>query len=65
MPIIHVELLKGRSVEQKRLFAEAVIKAAASILSCAPEDVDVTYAEREAENWWNRTHPPAQAEEGR
>ena len=51
MPMIRVELLKGRSIEQKRVFAETVTREAARILKCAPEAVDVVFADIDSENW--------------
>ena len=51
MPMIHVELLKGRSNEQKREFAEMVTREAARILKCSLDAVDVVFADVEPENW--------------
>lgn len=51
MPIIRVELLKGRSVEQKREFAELVTREAARILKCSPEVVDIVFQDVERHDW--------------
>ncbi|MEO8884050.1 MAG: 4-oxalocrotonate tautomerase [Devosia sp.] len=51
MPMIRVELLKGRSIEQKREFAETVTREAARILKCSTDAVDVVFADVEPENW--------------
>ena len=51
MPIIRVELLTGRSVEQKRAFAAAVTREAAQILTCPPEAVDVVFRDVERHDW--------------
>jgi 4-oxalocrotonate tautomerase len=51
MPIIRVELLKGRSVEQKREFAELVTREGARILKCTPEAIDVVFAEIDRSDW--------------
>lgn len=53
MPIIRVELLKGRSIEQKREFAEVVTRETACILKCSPNVVDIVFCETETENWAN------------
>ena len=51
MPTIRVELLKGRSIEQKREFADAVTRETARILKCSPEVVDIVFCDIETENW--------------
>ena len=51
MPIIKVELLKGRSVTQKREFADIVTREASRILNCAPEVVDIVFQEVERQDW--------------
>jgi 4-oxalocrotonate tautomerase len=53
MPVIRVELLKGRSIEQKREFAEVVTRETARILNCSPDVVDIVFCETETENWAN------------
>lgn len=49
--MIRVELLTGRSIEQKREFAEVVTREAARILDCRPEVVDIVFAEVERHDW--------------
>ena len=51
MPMIKVELLKGRSVEQKREFAEVVTREASRILKCPPDVVDIVFQDVEAHDW--------------
>ena len=51
MPMIKVELLKGRSVSQKREFADIVTREASRILKCAPEVVDIIFQEVERNDW--------------
>lgn len=51
MPMIRVELLKGRSVSQKREFADIVTREASRILNCAPEVVDIVFQEIERHDW--------------
>ncbi|MBN9315287.1 MAG: 4-oxalocrotonate tautomerase [Devosia sp.] len=51
MPMIRVELLKGRTIAQKREFAEVVTREAARILKCAPDVVDVVFQDVERHDW--------------
>jgi 4-oxalocrotonate tautomerase len=51
MPIIRIELLKGRSIEQKREFAEVVTRETARILKCSPEVIDIVFCDTDTENW--------------
>jgi len=51
MPIITVKLAKGRSVEQKQLFVEAITKEAAKRLDVKEEWVTVLFDEYERDNW--------------
>ena len=50
MPIIHVEMLKGRSVEQKRQLAEAITKAMVEIVGARSEGTMVVFHELKKEN---------------
>ena len=45
MPNITVELLAGRSVEQRRAFARAVTDSAVEILGARPQDVRMVFNE--------------------
>ena len=51
MPIIRVELFKGRSIEQKREFAEVVTRETSRILKCSPEAVSIVFADTAQEDW--------------
>ena len=53
MPIIKVELLKDRTIEQKREFAEVVTRETARILKCAPEVVDIVFQDIDKHDWAN------------
>jgi 4-oxalocrotonate tautomerase len=50
MPIIHVDLLEGRSVEVKRAYVKAVTNCTVEILKCKPEAVTVILSEMSPEN---------------
>jgi 4-oxalocrotonate tautomerase len=45
MPNIRVELLPGRTVEQRRRFAEEVTRAAVEALGARPQDVRIMFEE--------------------
>ncbi|WP_042349227.1 tautomerase family protein [Bacillus massiliigorillae] len=51
MPIITIQLAKGRTVEQKQQFVEAVTREAAKQLQVKEEWVTVVFNEYERENW--------------
>jgi len=51
MPIIHVELFEGRTVEQKREFAETVTRETCRILKCEPSAVDIIFQDTAKSNW--------------
>ncbi len=51
MPMIRVELLEGRTVEQKRQFAEAITRESVRILACDPGDVEIIFIPVSKESW--------------
>jgi 4-oxalocrotonate tautomerase len=51
MPIITVKMAKGRTIEQKQQFVEALTKEAVRILNVKEEWVTVIFDEYERENW--------------
>ena len=51
MPFIQVRLLEGRSIEQKRAFAEAVTREATSILKCSADSVQVVFDDVKKSDW--------------
>ena len=51
MPLIHVSLFEGRTVEQKREFAVAVTADAVRTLKCAAESVDVIFEDVKKSDW--------------
>lgn len=51
MPIITVKLAKGRTVEQKQQFVEAITREAVNTLDVKEEWVTVLFDEYERENW--------------
>ena len=51
MPLIHVSLFEGRTLEQKREFVSVVTADAARILKCPPESVDVIFEDVKKSDW--------------
>jgi 4-oxalocrotonate tautomerase len=51
MPLIHVRLFEGRTVEQKKAFAEAVTREAARTLNTTPESVDIIFEDIRKSDW--------------
>lgn len=51
MPLIQVQMFEGRSVEQKRAFAEAVTREAARTLACDPASVDIIFVDVKKSDW--------------
>ena len=51
MPIVNVEMYKGRPVEKKRQLAKAITDAFVNILGLKPEVVTIVFKETEKENW--------------
>ena len=51
MPIIQVEMLKGRTLEQKRALVEKVTQAVVDTANCPKEAVKIIIREMEFENY--------------
>jgi 4-oxalocrotonate tautomerase len=51
MPIIHVELFEGRTLDQKREFAKAVTDAVVKILGSSADHTDVIFTDTKKSDW--------------
>lgn len=51
MPIVHIEILKGRTLDQKRALVEKVTEAISESITCPKEAVKIIINEFEAENY--------------
>jgi 4-oxalocrotonate tautomerase len=51
MPTLHLEMLPGRTVEQKRAFVREVTRATVETLACPPESVDILISEVPRDAW--------------
>jgi 4-oxalocrotonate tautomerase len=50
MPFIQIEMLTGRTIEQKRAMVKQVTEALASTIDCKPERVKIIIREISKEN---------------
>ncbi len=51
MPMIKVDLHKGRSLDQKREFVSVITREVARILECTPDDIDIVFQEVDKQDW--------------
>ncbi len=51
MPIIHVELVEGRTFEQKKALGEAITKATVETVKVPAEAVKVIFVDMKADNY--------------
>ncbi|AVA24605.1 tautomerase family protein (plasmid) [Rhizobium sp. CB3171] len=51
MPVVRVEMLSGRSQQQKNEIAEVFTKELARIAGCGIKDVQIVFSEVERGNW--------------
>ena len=51
MPTYHVELLEGRTQEQKKKLVDEVTRVTVETLGCSPEAVDIIITDVKRDNW--------------
>jgi len=51
MPIVRIEMLTGRSAEQKAQLAEAITRAMIDIAKAKPEDTNIVFQDVERGDW--------------
>ena len=51
MPTYHVEMLEGRTLEQKKKLVEAITRVSVEILGGQAESVDILITDIERDNW--------------
>lgn len=51
MPTYHIEMMEGRTIEQKRQLVQAITKVSVEILGGKPEAVDILITDIKRENW--------------
>lgn len=51
MPMLRLEMLPGRTPEQKSAFVREVTRVAVETLKCTPESLDIVITEVPREHW--------------
>lgn len=51
MPTYHVEMLEGRTLEQKKKLVTEITRVSVEVLGGAPESVDVIITDIKRDNW--------------
>jgi 4-oxalocrotonate tautomerase len=51
MPTLRVELMEGRTVEQKRALVEALTQSCVEVLKCQPAAVDILLYDIKKHDW--------------
>lgn len=51
MPIVHIHMLKGRSVEQKRAMVDGITKVICDTAKCPADAVKIVISDMEFENF--------------
>ncbi|MDD0840635.1 4-oxalocrotonate tautomerase [Curvibacter sp. HBC61] len=51
MPTYHVEMMEGRTIEQKKKLVEEITRVSVEILGGSPESVDIIITDIKRENW--------------
>ena len=51
MPTYHVEMMEGRTIDQKKKLVAEITRVSVEILGGAPESVDIIITDIKRENW--------------
>lgn len=51
MPTYHIEMLEGRTPEQKQQLVAEITRVTVEVLGSAPESVDILITDVKRENW--------------
>jgi 4-oxalocrotonate tautomerase len=63
MPTYHIEMMEGRTLEQKKKLVEQITRVTAEVLLVKPESVDIIITDVKRENWatggilWSEPRP--------
>lgn len=63
MPTYHIEMLEGRTLEQKKKLVEEITRVSVEVLGGSPSQVDILITDVKRENWatggvlWTEPHP--------
>jgi 4-oxalocrotonate tautomerase len=51
MPTYHIEMLEGRTIEQKKKLVEEITRVSVEVLGGKPDSVDILITDVKRENW--------------
>lgn len=51
MPTYHIEMMEGRTIEQKKQLVAEITRVSVEILGGSPESVDIVITDIKRENW--------------
>ena len=51
MPTYHIEMIEGRTIEQKRRLVQEITRITVEVLGGSPESVDILITDVKRENW--------------
>ena len=51
MPTYHIEMMEGRTPDQKKKLVEAITRVTVEVLGVTPESVDILVADIRRDNW--------------
>ena len=51
MPTYHVEMMEGRTIEQKKKLVAEITRVSVEVLDGSPESVDILITDVKRENW--------------
>ena len=63
MPTYHIEMLEGRTIEQKKKLVEAITRVTVEVLGGSTDSVDILITDVKRENWatggklWSEPRP--------
>ena len=63
MPTYHIEMMEGRTIEQKKKLVEAITRVTVEVLGGSADSVDILITDVKRENWatggklWSEPRP--------
>ena len=51
MPTYHIEMIEGRTIEQKRKLVQEITRITVEVLGSSPDSVDILIIDVKRENW--------------
>ena len=51
MPTYHIEMMEGRTIEQKKKLVQEITRVTVEVLGGSPEAVDILITDVKRENW--------------